>query len=242
MMQLRYGDATEHFRLAQQRLAPLSAAAPDVAEAQPAKPGHGSGIAVAAGPAAVDIRQTAETKPPFPLLDVAFPAARAESVQSVSRIQAGRAIAAIAISDSAAISAGPAKGEHLAAVTPVGPPGLAERRPSLPPAGADAKTTPSSIAMSAETLALLLRRGDELIALGDVSSARLLYKRAAAGGDARAATGVGKTYDPLFLSAIGARGIQPDPQAAAAWYRKAIDLGDHSATERLTRISQSSIR
>ena len=91
-------------------------------------------------------------------------------------------------------------------------------------------------------LALLLRRGDALLALGDVSAARLLYERAAAGGDGRGATGAGKTYDPVFLHAIGARGIQADPAAAATWYRKAVELGDRSAVDRLTQMSQRSAR
>ena len=91
-------------------------------------------------------------------------------------------------------------------------------------------------------VALLLRRGDASFALGDVSSARLLYERAAEGGDGRGATGVGKTYDPMSLRAIGARGIQADPVAAATWYRRAIELGDQSAADRLTQLSQRSAR
>jgi TPR repeat protein len=107
---------------------------------------------------------------------------------------------------------------------------------------ATAKIPSASPALSADILTLLLNRGDALLALGDVSSARLLYQRAAAGGDGRAATGMGKTYDPLFLSAIGARGIQADSGTAATWYRKAIGLGDESAAERLKRLSQVSVR
>ena len=91
-------------------------------------------------------------------------------------------------------------------------------------------------------LTLLLRRGDALLALGDVSSARRFYERAATGGDGRGATGVGKTYDPVFLLTIGARGIQADPVAAANWYRKAIELGDRAAVERLTQMSQRTAR
>jgi TPR repeat protein len=41
---------------------------------------------------------------------------------------------------------------------------------------------------------------------------------------------------------IGARGIQGDPVAAATWYRRAIELGDRSAVERLTQMSQSNSR
>ena len=65
-------------------------------------------------------------------------------------------------------------------------------------------------------LTLLLSRGDAMVALGDVVAARLLYQRAAALGSARAATAVGKTYDPRFLASIHASGIAADRTVAAA--------------------------
>ena len=76
--------------------------------------------------------------------------------------------------------------------------------------------------------------------MGDVSSARLLHERAAAEGDGPAATGAGKTYDPLFLSEIGALGTQGNWETAAAWYHRAIELGDQSASDRLKQISSRS--
>ena len=96
--------------------------------------------------------------------------------------------------------------------------------------------------LSPDMLALLLSRGDALLAIGDVSSARLFYLRAAAEGDARAAAKAGRTLDPLFLAQIGARGIHADAAAAAAWYRRAIELGDQSVAERLKRMSQTTDR
>jgi TPR repeat protein len=96
--------------------------------------------------------------------------------------------------------------------------------------------------LPADVLELLRQRADHFLALGDLSSARLLYERAAGAGDGRAATGAAKTYDPLFLSEIGARGIQADPVAAEAWYRKAIELGDQSAAGRVKRMDQGSRR
>jgi TPR repeat protein len=82
----------------------------------------------------------------------------------------------------------------------------------------------------------LLARGDALFAMGDVSGARRFYERAASGGNAHAAATVGKTYDPAFLAAIKARGMQPDPSAAAAWYRTATALGDPEAPRLLQRL------
>ena len=81
----------------------------------------------------------------------------------------------------------------------------------------------------------LIRRGDEMVRLGDISAARLLYERAAVGGSGRAATAAGRTYDATFLAAIGVRGIRGDPAAALAWYQRAAALGDHEGRELLAR-------
>ena len=85
-------------------------------------------------------------------------------------------------------------------------------------------------------LAALVRRGDAMFAAGDVSAARLFYERAAIGGSAAGATGVGKTHDPAFLSRINAFGIRFDPSAAATWYRQAVTLGDPEAERLLRRL------
>jgi hypothetical protein len=73
-------------------------------------------------------------------------------------------------------------------------------------------------------LAGLLRRGDALLALGDVSGARRFYERAAEAGSAAAARAAGRTHDPAVLAGLGVRGIRPDPAAAAEWYRRADSL------------------
>ncbi len=87
----------------------------------------------------------------------------------------------------------------------------------------------------APNLVFLLTRGDAMLALGDISAARLLYERAASLGSARAATSLGKTYDPDFLATIRASGIIPNRDTAAAWYRKAAALGDADGADRQAR-------
>ena len=82
----------------------------------------------------------------------------------------------------------------------------------------------------------LLARGDDLLATGDVAAARLFYQRAAEQGSAAAATAVGQTYDPAVLELLRVRGVRGDVQAAAEWYRKAIDAGDRQAEIRLKRL------
>jgi type II secretory pathway predicted ATPase ExeA len=84
----------------------------------------------------------------------------------------------------------------------------------------------------------MLTRGEELLQLGDPASARLLYERAAAEGSAQAATGVGRTHDPVEFSRLGLRGVRPDADLAASWYRRGLVGGDPQAAtllEQLTR-------
>jgi TPR repeat protein len=83
----------------------------------------------------------------------------------------------------------------------------------------------------------LLARGDAMLALGDLAVARLFYARAASLGSARAATSLGRTYDPEFLASIHATGITPDRAAASDWYRKGAALGDRDGAARLARLT-----
>jgi TPR repeat protein len=82
----------------------------------------------------------------------------------------------------------------------------------------------------------MLRRGDSMLALGDVSAARLFYERAAAAGSGEAATALGKTHDPEILSRLGVRSISSDRAAAARWYRAALALSDAAAGPLLARL------
>ncbi len=93
-------------------------------------------------------------------------------------------------------------------------------------------------ALSPQIVETLIRRADALLAVGDVTSARLLYQRSAAAGDARGMLGVAKTYDPQVLSALGVRGIQADPVAAEEWYRKAVQSTDTTAAAHLAQRGQ----
>jgi type II secretory pathway predicted ATPase ExeA len=88
-----------------------------------------------------------------------------------------------------------------------------------------------------EMVAALLRRGNVLLQQGDMSAARLVYERAAASGSGAGATGAGKTYDPVVLARMDARGLRGDAALAADWYRKAIALGDSEAGELLKALS-----
>jgi type II secretory pathway predicted ATPase ExeA len=84
-----------------------------------------------------------------------------------------------------------------------------------------------------ELMAALMRRGDQSLALGDIAAARLLYQRAAEGGNAAAAAALGRTYDPNYT----VPGQSPDPTRATEWYQKAIALGDPQATDLLRKLA-----
>jgi TPR repeat protein len=82
-------------------------------------------------------------------------------------------------------------------------------------------------------IASALRRADDLIASGDLAAARLVLRRAANAGDARAAMTLAGTYDPAILEKLGVHGFVPDVAMARAWYEKAKKFGSAEAPRRL---------
>ncbi|MBV8091595.1 MAG: sel1 repeat family protein [Alphaproteobacteria bacterium] len=92
---------------------------------------------------------------------------------------------------------------------------------SRPPA---AVPQPPRLVLSSAEIGELLARGDALFRMGDLTSARLFYERAANAGDGQGAMRMGATFDPAFLGRAGSPSVQGDPAKARAWYRKALDL------------------
>jgi hypothetical protein len=86
----------------------------------------------------------------------------------------------------------------------------------------------------------LVARANALVATGDLSGARLLYRRAAEAGNARAALTLAETYDPDVLATLGESGLAPNVGMARAWYKKAKELGSADATARLERLERRS--
>jgi TPR repeat protein len=98
---------------------------------------------------------------------------------------------------------------------------------------ADAVADNTSVPQPPNEIAASLRRGDALIASGDFAAARLVLRRAADAGDARAAMTLAETYDPAILEKLGVHGVVPDLAMARGWYEKAKKLGATEATQRL---------
>jgi len=87
-----------------------------------------------------------------------------------------------------------------------------------------------------DELAALLKRAKSLLAIGDISSARLLLERAADAQEAEAALMLAGTYDPQVLGSQDMRSVTPDPAAARLWYQKAAQLGSADARRRLGQL------
>jgi hypothetical protein len=88
-----------------------------------------------------------------------------------------------------------------------------------------------------DEIAGLLKRGDELIASGDLGAARLVLRRAAEAGNARAALALAGTYDPIVLEKRAVHGFVPDVAMARNWYEKAKQFGSTDATQRLEMLA-----
>jgi hypothetical protein len=87
-------------------------------------------------------------------------------------------------------------------------------------------------------LASLLKRGRDLIDVGDIASARLFLQRAADAREPQAAFALAGTYDPAVLGRVKAYGIAPDPAMARSWYEKAKEFGSPDAQRRLDQLSK----
>jgi TPR repeat protein len=100
-------------------------------------------------------------------------------------------------------------------------------------------TTPAPVVHQLDPAAItaLLSRAEALIASGDVAAARLVLRRAADAGDARAAMRLAETYDPAFLERLGVHGVVPDLAMARNWYEKARTFGSAEAPRRLETLA-----
>ena len=85
---------------------------------------------------------------------------------------------------------------------------------------------------------MLVTRGKGFLKDGDLASARLLFQRAAAAGNAEAAFILGTTFDPLFIRRMGVVGMEPDIARAREWYERAAELGSADASQQLTLLTR----
>lgn len=147
--------------------------------------------------------------------DAPPPSTSAEGPAEVDRnVSSGREM-----QDSGVTAAEPAVPRVETPEPTAGSPELAPRA-----AAVTAPRQPSHLVLSPGEVGELLTRGDAFLRVGDLTSARLFYQRAADAGNGQGAMRMGATFDPSFLGRAGLGGAQGNPVEAQAWYRKAVDL------------------
>ena len=111
-----------------------------------------------------------------------------------------------------------------------------DQRASINPLPDASRTQGASAQATADDR--LVARADTLLRAGDVSGARLLLERSMESGNARAAFLLAETFDPHFLSKLGALGIRSDVAKARELYARARALGITQADERMQALKQ----
>ena len=124
---------------------------------------------------------------------------------------------------------------EVAAVVPAAPVVAAVAPAVREPVPATREAAPAR-RIDPDELEALLKRAKGLLAIGDITSARLLLERAADAQEAEAALMLAGTYDPQVLGSQDLRSVSPDPAAARVWYQKAAQLGSADAKRRLVQL------
>jgi len=122
-----------------------------------------------------------------------------------------------------------------AAIPPPAVPAAAIPSAAIPPAAvppaavAPAQTTavPAKPQMPPQDAAKFVAKGNELFDAGDLSAARLFFRRAAEAGDPTAAIAMGSTYDPQVLARRRIRNTG-NAEEAQRWYSLAQEMGRRS--------------
>jgi|SRR5579871_3386398 len=115
--------------------------------------------------------------------------------------------------------------------------------PPAPPAAAPFEAAPAPAlralerALDHDEIANLVKRGQDLASQGDIAGARLLLRRAAEAGDARAMEALGATYDSTALAQLKVIGLTADDARARAWYERAAAAGAPDAARRLQQLA-----
>jgi TPR repeat protein len=128
-------------------------------------------------------------------------------------------------------SASPSRDEITAAYQSA----LKSKVVAVEPTAPVARELPSVRRIDSDELAALLKRAKGLLAIGDITAARLLLERAADAQEPEAALMLAGTYDPQVLGSQDMRSVTPDPAAARLWYQKAAQLGSADAKRRLSQ-------
>src|SRR5262249_5275889 len=99
--------------------------------------------------------------------------------------------------------------EWIATTPPAAPqvPAVAPLRTDIPP----------THQVDQDQVAMLIERGKDLLASGDIAAARIVLERAATSKSAEAAFLLATTYDPLILRELRVYGFPADVATARVW-------------------------
>jgi hypothetical protein len=110
--------------------------------------------------------------------------------------------------------------------------------PRNPVTPAPERSEPPVRQLDPAEVAVMMRRGEELLKTGDVAGARLLLQRAAEARHGGAALTLAATYDPIMLRRLAVLGVSGDVSKARQWYERARELGQREAAERLEALAR----
>lgn len=145
--------------------------------------------------------------------------------------------------DGAALVASSTRLSWMAAASVASPPPspppavVAVAAPAAPAAAAPPPQAEIVRSLDPKEISSLVKRGQDLLASGDIQSARLLLLRGAEARDGRSAFLLGTTYDPVLLKQIGANGPLADAAQARNWYHKAKEWGEPEAQRQLEALA-----
>jgi len=108
---------------------------------------------------------------------------------------------------------------------------------TLAPATSQRADDRRPLRLDSEEIAVLIKRGKDLLADGDLAAARLLLRRAAEADSAEGALTLGTTFDPAVLQRLGAIGATADLAKARQWYQRAAELGSSAASQQLAGLA-----
>ncbi|WP_407155766.1 hypothetical protein [Bradyrhizobium sp. STM 3557] len=106
----------------------------------------------------------------------------------------------------------------------------ADVTPPPAPPSPPSHVTPS---LPRDEVAALMKRGRDLLAVGDIASARLILARLAEHGEADASLLLAGTFDPVQLARLHVLGVAPDLDKARQWYAKAAEQRSSAAGRQL---------
>ena len=105
-----------------------------------------------------------------------------------------------------------------------------------PPVPAIKPAVPAVQPIDPGEAAMLMKRGRDFLSAGDISAARVAFRRLADAGEADAALALANTYDPGYLAAHHVVGGLGDLAMARTLYQRARELGSAQAGQILARM------